>query len=155
MSDMPEAGTKAPEFEGTTQDGSTIRLADYKGKKVALYFYPRDNTPGCTKQACNLRDNFAGLGAAGIHPIGVSGDSVASHDKFATKYELPFPLVADEEKEIMTAYGTWGQKSMYGRKFMGVKRTTFLINEEGTIVRVIKKPKTSDHAAEVSAGFKG
>jgi peroxiredoxin Q/BCP len=150
---MLEVGSKAPDFEGETQDGSTIRLSDYKGQKVALYFYPKDNTPGCTKQACNLRDNSPILTEKGIQVIGVSGDSVKSHANFAGKYGLPFPLIADSDKSIMEAYGVWGEKKMYGRTFLGTKRTTYLIDEEGTVIKVIKKPKTSDHSAEVLEGF--
>ena len=150
---FPEPGTQAPQFDGATQDGSTISLMDFKGQKVALYFYPRDNTPGCTKQACNVRDNWGVLQDAGIQVVGVSGDSVSSHDKFARKYELPFPLLSDPDKEVMAAYGVWGEKKMYGRTLLGVKRTTFLIDESGLIVKVIKKPKTSDHTAEILAGF--
>jgi peroxiredoxin Q/BCP len=148
-----DTGSKAPDFEGTIQDGSNIRLSDYKGKRVVLYFYPKDNTPGCTKQACNLRDNYKALTDSGIQVIGVSGDSVKSHSNFAGKYDLPFPLIADTEKEIMTAYGVWGEKKMYGRTFLGVKRTTYLIDESGTVKKVIKKPKTGDHTAEVLKGF--
>ncbi len=153
MSEDLSIGSQAPDFEGLTQDGSSIRLSDYIGRKVALYFYPKDNTPGCTKQACNLRDNNAALVEAGIEVIGVSGDSVKSHEKFVTKYRLQFPLVADTDKAIMLKYGVWGEKKLYGRTFLGVKRTTFLINEDGTIQKIIKKPKTSDHTAEVLAGF--
>jgi len=153
MSEDLNIGSQAPDFEGLTQDGSSIRLSDYIGRKVALYFYPKDNTPGCTKQACNLRDNNAALVEAGIEVIGVSGDSVKSHEKFVTKYRLQFPLVADTDKAIMLKYGVWGEKKLYGRTFLGVKRTTFLINEDGTIQKIIKKPKTSDHTAEVLAGF--
>ena len=148
-----QPGDKAPDFEGTIQDGSTTRLSDFVGLRVAVYFYPKDNTPGCTKQACNLRDNYAKLLDAGIRIIGVSGDSEKSHDKFAARYDLPFPLIADTEKQIMQDYGVWVEKSMYGRKYMGTKRTTFLINEDGTIRGVIEKPSTGDHAAEVLTGF--
>jgi peroxiredoxin Q/BCP len=155
MSTLPEPGSQAPHFEGTTQDGSSISLDDFAGKKLALYFYPKDNTPGCTKQACNLRDNYSALLDAGIQIVGVSGDSVESHQKFASKHELPFPLIADKDKEIMETYGVWGEKKMYGRTFLGTKRTTFLIDEDGIVQHVIKKPKTSDHTAEVLKGFTG
>ncbi|MFV1979871.1 MAG: thioredoxin-dependent thiol peroxidase [Rhodothermia bacterium] len=155
MNEDLQAGAKAPAFEGVIQDGSTIKLSDYAGKKVALYFYPRDNTPGCTKQACNLRDNYSALIEAGIQVIGVSGDSVKSHVRFIGKYDLPFPLIADTDKAIMTAYGVWGEKKLYGRVYMGTKRMTFLIEEDGTIQKIIKKPKTGDHTAEVLAGFAG
>lgn len=152
-SEMPEAGTKAPDFSGITQDGSTVSNSDFHGRKLVLYFYPRDNTPGCTKQACNLRDHWSDLQKAGIAVIGVSDDPVDKHAGFAEKYDLPFPLIADTERQIMSIYGTYGPKNMYGRIVHGTKRTTFLIDEEGTIVKVIKRPKTNDHAAEVLAGF--
>lgn len=150
---MPDAGDKAPAFSGTTQDGKTISLADFKGKKLALYFYPRDNTPGCTKQACNLRDNFDVLKEHGIHIVGVSDDPVASHRRFADSYQLPFPLLADEDRSVLNGYGAYGQKNLYGRVSMGTKRTTFLIDEDGTIVKVYKRPKTNDHAREILEGF--
>ena len=155
MNTMPAEGALAPDFEGSIQDGSTVRLSDYAGKRVALYFYPKDNTSGCTKQACNLRDNHKDLADSGIQVIGVSGDSAKSHEKFAGKYDLLFPLIADTNKAIMMAYGVWGEKKMYGRSYMGTKRTTFLIDEAGVIRHVIRKPKTADHAAEVMAGFEG
>ena len=150
---MPEAGAKAPPFFGTTQDGKTISLADFKGKKVALYFYPRDNTPGCTKQACNLRDNFEELRKHNIHVVGVSDDPQDSHRRFADSYNLPFPLLADVDRSILNSYGTYGQKNLYGRVSMGTKRTTFLIDEEGMIVKVYKRPKTNSHASEILKGF--
>ena len=153
MSEMPEVGAKAPLFEGRTQNGDLLRLADYAGRKVAVYFYPKDDTPGCTKQACNLRDNWAALEKAGVAVIGVSGDSAASHAKFAKKYDLPFPLVADPERKILEAYGVWGEKSLYGRLFMGTKRTTFLIDENGVVVHVFKKPRVGNHADEVLKAF--
>ncbi len=150
---MPEVGEKAPLFEGQTQGGGTVRLADYQSQKVALYFYPKDDTPGCTKQACNLRDNYQTLLDAGIAVLGVSPDDVASHEKFAGKYDLPFPLIADPEHAILEAYGAWGEKNMYGRKFMGVKRTTFLIGEDGVIRHVFKRPNVKGHTAEIMAKF--
>lgn len=153
MSNILEVGTKAPLFEGETQDGNALRLADYEGRKVAIYFYPKDDTTGCTKQACNLRDNWVALKEAGITVIGVSKDSAASHTKFASKYSLPFPLVADPEKKIIKDYGVWRQKSLYGRKYMGIHRTTFLVDEQGVIVHVIKKPRVGNHAEEVLQGF--
>ena len=152
-STMPEVGQEAPLFEGTTQDSNTLRLEDYRGRKVALYFYPKDDTPGCTKQACNLRDNYRTLLDAGIAVIGVSPDDVASHETFAEKYELPFPLVADPDREILEKYGVWGERNMYGRKFMGVKRTTFLIDEDGVVRHVFKRPKVSEHTAEILDKF--
>lgn len=153
MSHMPDVGADAPAFEGKTQSGGTLRLADYVGRKVALYFYPRDNTSGCTKQACNLRDNWSMLEEAGIAVVGVSGDSVDSHAKFADQYDLPFPLVADTERKILEAYGVWAEKSLYGRKYMGIKRTTFLVNEDGKIVHIIKNPRVGQHAQEVRRAF--
>lgn len=150
---MPEPGDEAPDFEGRTQDGDTVRLSDLRGKKVALYFYPKDDTPGCTKQACNLRDEYADLLREGIAVIGVSADDVSSHRKFAEKYELPFPLVADPDHEILTRYGVWGEKKRYGRTSIGIKRTTFLIDEEGIVRHVFKRPKVSEHAAEITAKF--
>lgn len=150
---MPEVGEKAPSFKGKTQDGDTISLSDYRGRKVALYFYPKDDTPGCTKQACNLRDGYQVLLDAGIAVIGVSTDDVASHSKFAEKYELPFPLVADAEHKVVTMYGVYGEKNLYGRKFMGTKRTTFLIDENGTVVHVFKRPKVKEHTSEILDRF--
>ena len=150
---MPDAGSSAPAFSGTTQHGKTISLEDYAGKKLALYFYPRDNTPGCTIQACNLRDNYESLGREGIAIVGVSDDSVESHDKFATGRKLPFPLIADTERIILNSYGVYGKKKMYGRKYMGTKRVTFLIDEKQIIRKVFKKPKVSNHSAEIIQGF--
>lgn len=150
---MPEPGQEAPHFEGKTQQGEVISLADLRGKKVALYFYPKDDTSGCTKQACSLRDGYAQLKDAGVAVVGVSADDVESHERFADKYNLPFPLIADPEHEILEAYGVWGKRNLYGRMFMGIKRTTFLIDEEGQIVDVIKRPKVGDHAAEVMKRF--
>jgi peroxiredoxin Q/BCP len=149
MAEMPEPGTPAPDFEGRIQDGSVIRLSDYRGRKVALYFYPADDTPGCTKQACNLRDDYRRLLDRGIAVIGVSADDIASHARFADKYDLPFPLVSDPEHHILNLYGVWGEKSLYGRTVVGTKRTTFIIDEEGIIRSVIKRPKTGDHANEI------
>lgn len=150
---MPGPGQKAPEFRAQSQDGDTISLSDYRGRKVALYFYPKDDTPGCTKQACNLRDDYGQLLDAGIAVIGVSGDDVASHAKFADKYELPFPLLADPDHEILEKYGVWRQRNLYGRLSMGVQRTTFLIDEGGSIKDVIKKPNVTEHADEVMRRF--
>ena len=150
---MPEAGQPAPPFEGTTQSGETLRLDDLRGRRVALYFYPKDDTPGCTKQACNLRDNYQRLLDAGVAVVGVSGDSEASHERFAGKYDLPFPLLADPDHEILEAYGVWGERNLYGRKFKGTKRTTFLIDSDGTIRHVFKRPKVTEHASEILAKF--
>ena len=149
MSTMPERGDLAPAFEGPTQTGDTISLADFRGQYVALYFYPADDTLLCTRQSCNLRDNYDSLLDAGIAVVGVSPDDVASHGKFADKFGLPFPLVADPDKVIMSAYGTWGPKNMYGNLVTGTKRTTFLIDPGGIIVHVFKRPKTGNHAAEI------
>ena len=150
---MPDKGQQAPDFQGQTQSGERIKLDDYRGQKVALYFYPKDDTPGCTKQACNLRDEYSRLQEAGVAVIGVSADDVESHQAFAEKYSLPFPLIADTDREILEAYGVWGERNLYGRKFMGIKRTTFLIDEDGTIVHVFKRPKVTEHGQEVLEKF--
>lgn len=150
---MPEVGEKAPAFSGKTQNGSEISLDDFSGQKLALYFYPKDDTPGCTKQACNLRDDYSTLADAGIAVVGVSADDVESHHAFAEKFSLPFPLLADTDHEICEAYGVYGERSLYGRKFMGITRTTFLIDEGGEIVSVIKRPKVTEHADEVMKKF--
>jgi len=143
------AGDSAPDFEAIDQDGNLIRLTDLRGKKVALYFYPKDDTPGCTAQACNLRDHSAELTAKNVQVIGVSVDGEKSHKKFALKYELPFPLLVDTDKKIVEAYGVWQEKSMYGRKYMGTMRTTFLIDEQGIIEKIIEKVDTKNHAAQL------
>lgn len=142
-------GSKAPAFSGTDQDGKTIKLGDFKGKKVALFFYPKDMTPGCTAEACNLRDNHSALSKAGYSVIGVSADSEESHKKFIAKHELPFPLIADTEGTIIKQFGAWGEKSMYGKKYMGILRRTVVIDEAGKIARIIEKVKTADHAAQI------
>lgn len=147
-------GTKAPAFSGKDQDGNTIRLSDFKGKKIALYFYPQDMTPTCTVQACNLRDNFSLLQQHGIQVIGVSPDDSSSHKKFEEKNQLPFPLIADTKHTIIEKFGVWGEKQLYGRKYMGLHRTTFLINEKGMIQKVFLKPKSKQHAEEILAAFK-
>lgn len=144
-----EVGTKAPAFTATTFDGSKVKLSDYKGRWVALYFYPKDATPGCTAQACNLRDNLDELAAADIAIVGVSPDDNDSHEKFSTKHELPFPLVADPDRTVIEKYGVWGEKKLYGKTFMGLARTTFLIDPKGKIAHVFKRPKTKDHTAEI------
>lgn len=148
----PEIGTPAPPFKGETQDGS-VSSEDLRGKKIALYFYPRDNTPGCTKQACNLRDNFEVLGQKGIVIVGVSDDPAAKHAKFAEKFDLPFPLIADTEHEVLNAYGARREKSMYGKKYLGTVRSTFLIDEGGVLVDIIAKPKVGQHAEEIMKRF--
>ncbi|WP_439879834.1 thioredoxin-dependent thiol peroxidase [Pontibacter sp. MBLB2868] len=142
-------GDKAPEFEGRDQNGNSVKLSDYRGKKVILYFYPKDNTPGCTAQSCNLRDNYSDLQKNGYEVIGVSIDSEKSHQNFISKFELPFTLLADTDKQIVEQYGVWQEKSMYGRKYMGTMRYTFLIDEEGVIQDIITKVKTKEHAEQI------
>ena len=142
-------GDKAPDFKGKDQDGNLISLADFKGHKLVLYFYPRDNTPGCTSQACNLRDNYDMLLEKGYKVVGVSADSEKSHQKFIEKHSLPFPLIADTEKEILKAFDVWGPKKFMGKEYMGINRTTFVIDEEGVISEVISKVKTKDHVAQI------
>lgn len=144
-----QTGDKAPPFTGVNQKGETISLKDYKGKKVVLYFYPADDTPGCTAQACNLRDNFSDLKARGYEIIGVSPDEEESHQKFADKYSLPFDLLSDSSKQIIEQYGVWGEKNLYGKKSVGLLRTTFIIDENGIIEKIIKRPKTKEHAQEI------
>ena len=146
-----QTGDKAPEILGINQDGKEIRLSDFAGKKVVLYFYPKDSTPGCTAQACSLRDNYDALKKAGYEVIGVSADSAASHQKFIAKQELPFQLIADTETKLAEQFGTWGEKSMYGRSYMGMFRTTFIINEQGIVERVIspKEINTKSHAEQI------
>ena len=146
---LPQVGEKAPFFSGKNQKGETISLDQYKGKKLVLYFYPKDDTPGCTAEACNLRDNYNALLSAGYEVLGVSPDGEAKHQKFIDKYELPFDLLADTEQEMCNNYGVWVEKNMYGRKYMGVARTTFLISEEGIIEEVIAKVKTNEHTAQI------
>lgn len=146
-------GDKIPEILGKDQDGKTVKASDFAGKKLALYFYPKDSTPGCTSEACNLRDNYQALMARGIEVIGVSVDSEQSHKKFIAKNELPFRLIADTEKTLVQAFGVWGEKSMYGRKYMGTFRTTFIIDEQGKVERIIgpKEIKVKDHANQITS----
>lgn len=144
-----QAGQKAPAFTGTDQHGNKISLSDFKGQKVVLYFYPADDTPGCTKQACNLRDNHSALLKAGINIIGISPDDDNSHQAFTEKYSLPFPLIPDTKRTIIEKYGVWGEKNLYGRKFEGLHRTTFVIDEEGKIQKIFLRPKTAEHAEEI------
>lgn len=139
----------APQFEGTDQNGNTVKLSSFTGKKIVLYFYPKDDTPGCTAEACSLRDNYEELLKKGFVVLGVSPDNDKSHLKFAGKYNLPFPLIADPDKRIMTAYGAYGEKLMYGKKVTGVIRTTFIIDEKGVIEKVVKKVDTKDHANQI------
>ena len=144
-------GDKSPEILGLNENGEEIRLSHYQGKKIVLYFYPKDSTSGCTAQACNLRDNYAELRQAGYEVIGVSVDDAKSHQKFIAKNELPFTLIADTDKKLVEQFGVWGEKSMYGRKYMGTFRTTFIINEEGIIERIIfpKQVKTKEHSKQI------
>jgi peroxiredoxin Q/BCP len=145
----PKVGQKAPDFTVMTDDGTKVKLSDFKGKKVVLYFYPKDDTPGCTKEACAFRDGIDEIKAKGAVVIGVSTDSVESHKKFKSKFDLNFPLLADTDKKIVEAYGTWKEKSMYGRKYMGIERTTFVIDEQGKIAHIFPKVKVDQHYDEV------
>lgn len=149
-----QTGDKAPELLGRDENGNELRLSDFAGRKLALYFYPKDMTSGCTTEACNLRDNYKELKAAGYEVVGVSVDDEKSHQKFIAKHELPFPLIADTEKKLVEEFGVWGEKSMYGRKYFGTFRTTFIIGEDGTVERIIdpKQIKVKDHAAQILAG---
>ncbi len=142
-------GDKAPNFTGKNQDGKEITLSDYLGKKVILYFYPKDNTPGCTAESCNLNDNYSDLTEKGFEVIGVSPDSEASHQKFIAKFGFKFDLIADTEHQILELYNAWGLKKMYGREYMGVLRTTYIINEEGIIEKIIGKVQTKDHTNQI------
>lgn len=144
-----QVGDKAPEFSANNQSGKNISLKDLKGKKVVLYFYPKDDTPGCTAEACNLRDNHTKFQKAGYVVIGVSPDDEKKHSKFIQKYSLPFDLLADVDQSIALAYGVWVEKSMYGRKYMGVARTTFIIDEDGMIEKIIDKVDTKEHTEQI------
>ena len=146
---MPAVGKKAPAFSGRDQNGNKVSLADFKGKTLILYFYPQDNTPTCTTQACNLRDNMTLLARKGYTVVGVSPDDEASHLKFSGKFNLGFPLIADPERKIIEKYGVWGEKQMYGKKYMGLIRTTFIIDGNGIVAGVIEKPKAKEHAQEI------
>ena len=148
---MLEAGMPAPDFTLTDQSGQAHRLSDYRGRTVVLYFYPKDDTPGCTKEACSFRDHYAALTERGVVVLGVSPDPVERHQKFATKYSLPFALLADTDHAVADTYGAWGEKTLYGKKSMGILRSTFLIDETGMIRHVFKRPKTEIHAEEVLA----
>ncbi|HOP43393.1 MAG TPA: thioredoxin-dependent thiol peroxidase [Flavobacteriales bacterium] len=147
-----EVGAKAPELSGVDQEGKPVRLKDYQGRKVVLYFYPKDDTPGCTAEACSLRDAHDELRESGYEVIGVSPDPEGKHRKFVDKYDLPFRLLADPDKQVIKAYGAWGPKKFMGREFEGVLRTTYLIDEGGRIARVIDKVKTKEHARQVLEG---
>jgi peroxiredoxin Q/BCP len=142
-------GDKAPDFTAKDQNGKTVSLADFKGKNVILYFYPKDDTPGCTAEACSFRDNYQSMLSKGFQVIGVSTDNEKSHKKFETKYNLPFPLIADTDKSIVEAYGVWGEKNMFGRKYMGTIRKTFLINAAGIIDEIINKVDTENSSQQV------
>ena len=146
-------GDRAPEFDLPTGDGNTLSLKDLKGKKVVLYFYPKDDTSGCTREACSFQDNLKALEKKGAVVIGVSPDGVDSHRKFAEKYELSFPLVSDEKKEIVKKYGVWKEKSLYGRTYMGVERTTFIIDGKGVVSHIFPKVKVDGHTEEILAAL--
>ena len=149
-----KVGDKAPAFKLKNQDEETISLSGLKGKPVVLYFYPKDDTPGCTKEACNFRDEFPKFGKLKAEIIGISTDSVKSHKKFAEKYGLPFNLLADEKKQVVQEYGVWKEKNMYGRKYMGIERTTFIINSDGKITNIFPKVKVDEHNKEVMEALK-
>lgn len=144
-----KVGEKAPEFTVNDQDGNTIKLSDYKGKKVVLFFYPKASTPGCSAEACNLRDNWEQFQEKGYQILGASADSEKRQQNFKNKYELPFPLLADEDKEVINAYGVWGPKKFMGKEYDGINRTTFVIDENGNIEDIITKVKTKDHTAQI------
>ena len=146
---MIKIGDKMPVFEVVDQDGKTVKSEDLLGKKTIIYFYPKDNTSGCTAEACNLRDNSEAMVAKGYNVIGVSKDSAASHKKFIEKYQLPFTLLADTSTEMIQAFGAWGEKSLYGRKYMGTLRETFIFDENGVLVEIIDKVDTKNHAAQI------
>ena len=144
-----KVGDKAPGFTGTDQNGDSVSLSQFKGRKLVLYFYPQDNTPTCTTQACNLRDNYALLQQQGYAVVGVSPDDAAKHKKFESKFDLPFTLIADTSHEIIRRYGVWGEKQLYGRRYMGLLRTSFVIDEKGVIAKIFLRPKSKQHAEEI------
>lgn len=146
---MLKVGDQVPEFLSKDQDETIIKLSDYQGKKLIIFFYPRANTPGCTAEACNLRDNYNELKSAGYELLGVSADTVKKQSNFKAKYELPFPLLADEDHTVINTFGVWGPKKFMGKEFEGIIRTTFVLNEEGVVEKVIEKVKTKDHAAQI------
>jgi peroxiredoxin Q/BCP len=148
-------GTQAPEFTTTDQDGKTHALSDFRGKKVILYFYPKDNTPGCTKEACGFRDHFTEFRCLGVEILGVSVDPEKSHKSFVQKYELPFTLLADTDKRLVETYGVWGEKKLYGKKYLGTHRVTYLIDEAGKIAAVFPTVKPDTHAEEILAVLQG
>jgi len=145
----PQAGTPAPDFTATDQNGKAVSLSSYRGKNVILYFYPKDDTPGCTAEACDFRDNYQSLAAQGYEVIGVSTDDEKSHQKFANKYSLPFTLIADHDKQIVESYGVWVEKNMYGKQYIGTARTTFIIDAQGIISQVIEKVDTKNSSQQV------
>lgn len=144
-----QEGQKAPTFTGSDQDGNKISIKDFSGKKVVLFFYPEDDTPTCTVQACNLRDNYSLLKKNGFEVLGISPNDEESHQKFKEKFNLPFPLIADPKHKIIDKYGVWGEKNLYGRKYMGLHRTTFVIDEKGVIEKIFLRPKNKAHAEEI------
>ena len=152
---IPQTGQPAPDFQLQDQNGNDVKLSRLRGKNVVLYFYPKDDTPGCTREACDFRDEHSALEKAGAVVLGVSPDDTKSHQKFATKFSLPFPLLADTERQVCDAYGVWGEKSLYGRKFLGVTRATFLIDTEGKLARVWPKVKVDGHVKEILESLKG
>lgn len=149
-----QVGDKAPDFKGIDQNGSTVSVTDFAGKRLILYFYPKDNTPGCTDEACSLKNGWAELRSKGFEILGVSADSAASHQKFIEKHSLPFNLVADTDKVILEAYDAWGEKSMYGKKYMGVIRKTYIINGEGVIEKIFDKVKVKSHDQQILEAYK-
>jgi peroxiredoxin Q/BCP len=148
---MLKVGDKVPDFSAKDQDGNTINLSDYKGKKLVVFFYPKANTPGCTAEACNLRDNYKELQAQGYELLGVSADSEKKQSNFKEKYDFPFPLLADEDHTVINAFGVWGPKKFMGKEYDGIHRTTFIVDGNGVVENVIEKVKTKDHAAQILA----
>jgi peroxiredoxin Q/BCP len=144
-----KVGDPAPDFKAKDQNGKEISLSQFKGKKIILYFYPRDNTPGCTAEACNLRDNYSSLTTKGFVVIGVSADSAASHLKFQSNFALPFFLIPDEEKKVITVYNAWGEKKLYGKSYKGILRKTYIIDEKSKILKIFEKVKTNDHTNQI------
>ncbi|MGB7394672.1 MAG: thioredoxin-dependent thiol peroxidase [Pricia sp.] len=147
--DRLQVGDQVPEFLSKDQDGTIVKLSDYQGQKLVVFFYPRANTPGCTAEACNLRDNYSDLKAAGYELLGVSEDTERKQSNFKDKYDLPFPLLADEDHSVIDAFGVWGPKKFMGKEFDGIHRTTFVLDEEGVVEKVIEKVKTKDHASQI------
>lgn len=152
---MPEVGDKAPTFKAKDQNGNTISLSDFKGQQVVLFFYPEDDTPTCTEEVCNLRDNFFVLKKKGFVILGISPDDVKSHKKFEQKFQLPYPLLADPDKKIIHAYGLWAEKQMFGRKYMGVLRQTFIIDEKGKIAKIFRKVHSKNHTQQILDSYPG